>query len=219
MSCSWAHLSGSTAGAPAASSRSHRSATGSGWTTSRSRDHPYQPALLDTWTLLSYVAARTETIHIAPNVIDLPLRPPAVLARSVASLDRLSGGRIELGLGTGGFWDAIAAIGGRRLSPAEAVRALEEAIAIIRGIWETGERGMLRVDGELCSPTGTRSSIRCWTISSARSWRTSAAHTTPGHCAPPSTSSPMRRCRILPTKSTSWSNPWTRYGFYPGQLD
>src|SRR3954449_12180406 len=61
------------------------------------QDHPYQPGFLDTWTLISYVAARTERISISGNVTNLPLRPPAVLARSVASLDLLSGGRIELG--------------------------------------------------------------------------------------------------------------------------
>jgi len=49
------------------------------------QDHPYQPAFLDTWTLMSYAAARTERIHLSANVINLPLRPPAVLARSVAS--------------------------------------------------------------------------------------------------------------------------------------
>ena len=61
------------------------------------QDHPYQPRFLDTWTLLSVVAAQTSTVRVAPNVANLPLRPPAVLARSVASLDLLSGGRVELG--------------------------------------------------------------------------------------------------------------------------
>ena len=63
------------------------------------QDHPYQPAFLDTWTLLSWVAAQTRTLRVAANVLNLPLRPPAVLARSAASLDLLSGGRVELGLG------------------------------------------------------------------------------------------------------------------------
>ncbi len=94
------------------------------------QDHPYQPSFLDTWTLLSYVAARTERVHLAANVTNLPLRPPAVLARSVASLDLLSGGRVELGLGAGAFWDAIEAMGGRRLGPGEAVEAVEEAIDV-----------------------------------------------------------------------------------------
>jgi alkanesulfonate monooxygenase SsuD/methylene tetrahydromethanopterin reductase-like flavin-dependent oxidoreductase (luciferase family) len=60
------------------------------------QDHPYQPALLDTWTLLGYVAAATETIKLAGNVHPLPLRPPAMLAQAAASLDLLSGGRFEL---------------------------------------------------------------------------------------------------------------------------
>lgn len=67
------------------------------------QDHPYQASYLDTWTLLSFLAARTSTVHLAANVTNLPLRPPAVLARSLASLDLLSGGRIELGLGAGAF--------------------------------------------------------------------------------------------------------------------
>lgn len=74
------------------------------------QDHPYQPAFLDTWTLLSYLAASTDTIHLAASVVNLPLRPPAVLARAAASLDLLSGGRFELALGAGTFWDAIAAM-------------------------------------------------------------------------------------------------------------
>ena len=111
------------------------------------QDHPYQPAFLDTWTLLSYVAARTERVHLAGNVLNLPLRQPAVLARAVASLDLLSGGRVELGLGAGGFWDPIVAMGGDRLTPGESVRALHEAIDVIRGIWEPSAPGRLVVDG------------------------------------------------------------------------
>lgn len=111
------------------------------------QDHPYQPAFLDTWTLMSYAAARTERIHLSANVVNLPLRPPAVLARAAASLDLLSGGRLELALGAGGFWDAIEAMGGRRLSPGEAVDATSEAIDVIRGIWDTSTRERLVVDG------------------------------------------------------------------------
>jgi alkanesulfonate monooxygenase SsuD/methylene tetrahydromethanopterin reductase-like flavin-dependent oxidoreductase (luciferase family) len=111
------------------------------------QDHPYQPRFLDTWTLLSYVAARTRRISLSGNVLNLPLRPPAVLARAAASLDLLSGGRFELGLGAGGFWDAIEAMGGRRLAPGQAVDALGEAIDVIRGVWDAGNREPLRIDG------------------------------------------------------------------------
>jgi alkanesulfonate monooxygenase SsuD/methylene tetrahydromethanopterin reductase-like flavin-dependent oxidoreductase (luciferase family) len=112
------------------------------------QDHPYQPAFLDTWTLLSWVASRTEKIHLSGNVLNLPLRPPAVLARAAASLDLLSGGRFELGLGAGGFWDAVGAMGGRQLTPGQGVDALSEAIDVIRGIWDTGDRSVLRVPGD-----------------------------------------------------------------------
>ncbi|MGY1844613.1 LLM class flavin-dependent oxidoreductase [Modestobacter sp. SYSU DS0875] len=120
------------------------------------QDHPYQPGFLDTWTLLSYVAARTGTVHLAANVTNLPLRPPAVLARSVASLDLLSGGRVELGLGAGAFWDAIAAMGGRRLTGGQAVQALEEAIEVVRQTWDADARGGVRVDGEFHRVVGAK---------------------------------------------------------------
>lgn len=120
------------------------------------QDHPYQPTFHDTWTLLSYVAARTERIRVSGNVLNLPLRDPAVLARSAASLDLLSGGRFELGIGSGGFWDAIEAMGGRRLTPGQGVQALEEAIQIIRGIWATNERGRLQVDGDYYRVSGAK---------------------------------------------------------------
>ncbi|QFU88293.1 LLM class flavin-dependent oxidoreductase [Amycolatopsis sp. YIM 10] len=120
------------------------------------QDHPYQSAFQDTWTLMSYVAARTERIRISGNVLSLPLRSPAVLARAAASLDRLTGGRVELGLGAGAFWDGIAAMGGRRLTPGQAVQALEEAVAVIRGLWATDEAGPLKVDGEFYTVTGAK---------------------------------------------------------------
>lgn len=113
------------------------------------QDHPYQPAFLDTWTLLSYVASRTETVRLAGNVLNLPLRGPAMIARAVASLDLLSGGRVELGLGAGAFWDAIEAMGADRLTPAESVTALSEGIDIIRGLWDTSTRDRLAIEGEI----------------------------------------------------------------------
>lgn len=120
------------------------------------QDHPYQPAFHDTWTLLAYVASRTERIRVSANVLNLPLREPAVLARSAASLDLLSGGRLELGIGAGAFWDAIEAMGGRRLTPGQSIIALEEAITIMREIWAAGERGGVRVDGTYYQVKGAK---------------------------------------------------------------
>lgn len=112
------------------------------------QDHPYQPRFLDTWTLLTWVAGQTERIEIAPNVLNVPLRPPAVLARAAASLDLLSNGRLNLALGAGAFWDAIEAMGSQRLTPGESVEALSEAMDIIRGILDGGVNTPLRFYGE-----------------------------------------------------------------------
>lgn len=120
------------------------------------QDHPYQPALLDAWSLLAFVAGRTERIRLSANVANLPLRLPVVLARSSTTIDLLSGGRFELGLGAGGFWDAIEAVGGRRLSPGQAVDALEEAIGIIREIWAVEKSGGANIDGEYYSVRGAK---------------------------------------------------------------
>lgn len=110
------------------------------------QDHPYQRRYVETWSLLAMIAASTSTIGLFPDVANLPLRPPAVLAKTAVTIDRLSGGRFDLGLGAGGFWDAIEAYGGPRRSPGESLDALEEAITVIRKIW-SGERN-LRFDGE-----------------------------------------------------------------------
>lgn len=120
------------------------------------QDHPYQPSFLDTWTLMTWVAARTTRVRIVPNVVNLPLRPPAVLARAAASLDLLSGGRFELGLGAGAFWDGIEAMGGRRLTAGQAVTALSEGIDIIREMWDTEKRGGVRVHGEYYRVDGAK---------------------------------------------------------------
>jgi alkanesulfonate monooxygenase SsuD/methylene tetrahydromethanopterin reductase-like flavin-dependent oxidoreductase (luciferase family) len=110
------------------------------------QDHPYQRRYLDTWTLLSYLGARTRRIRLFPDVASLPLRPPALLAKAAASLDVLTGGRVELGLGAGAFWDGIAAWGGPRRSPKASVDALEEAIVIMRRVL-AGDRG-IRFEGD-----------------------------------------------------------------------
>ena len=100
------------------------------------QDHPYQAKFAETWTLLSVIAAHTSRVRLSPNVANVPLRPPFVLAKSAATLDLLSGGRVELGLGSGGFREAIAAIGGPTLTAAQGVDALVEAIAVIRAAWD-----------------------------------------------------------------------------------
>jgi alkanesulfonate monooxygenase SsuD/methylene tetrahydromethanopterin reductase-like flavin-dependent oxidoreductase (luciferase family) len=105
------------------------------------QDHPYQWRFFDTWTLLAYAAGRTERVRLVPDVLNLPLRLPTLVAKATASLDLLSGGRVELGLGAGAFWDAVEAMGGPRRTPKESVDALEEAVTILRAFW-SGERSV-----------------------------------------------------------------------------
>lgn len=119
------------------------------------QDHPYQRRFLDTMQLLGTLAIRTERLRVFPDVACLPLRPPAMLANEAASIDIMSAGRFELGLGAGAFWDAIVGMGGPRRAPGEALEALEEAVAVIRMLW-SGERG-LRYDGEHYSLAGIHS--------------------------------------------------------------
>ncbi len=156
------------------------------------QDHPYQARHLDAWTLLSVIAARTSAVRVALNVANLPLRNPVVLAGSVASLDVLSGGRVELGIGTGAFWDGIEAAGGVRLAPGEAVEALEEAIAVIRAMW-VGEGAC----GSTARTTGhagcTRARRRCTRSASG------SAPTSRGCCASPAVS-PTAGCRARATR-------------------
>jgi alkanesulfonate monooxygenase SsuD/methylene tetrahydromethanopterin reductase-like flavin-dependent oxidoreductase (luciferase family) len=118
------------------------------------QDHPYQRRFLDTWTLISTLVPQTERIRFFPDVANLPLRQPAMLAKAAASLDVLSGGRIEMGLGAGAFWDAIVGMGGPRRSPGDAVRATEEAIRVMRLVWS--EERSLRFEGEFYTLKGMR---------------------------------------------------------------
>src|SRR5689334_19611321 len=65
-------------------------------------DHPCgeQPSF-ETWTMLSWIAARTSRIRIATRVLGVPYRNPAMTAKMAETFDRLSGGRLILGLGGG----------------------------------------------------------------------------------------------------------------------
>jgi alkanesulfonate monooxygenase SsuD/methylene tetrahydromethanopterin reductase-like flavin-dependent oxidoreductase (luciferase family) len=110
------------------------------------QDHPYQRRHFDSLALAGFILARTERVRVFHAVANLPLRPPAVLAKAAATLDVLSGGRFELGLGGGGFLDAAHAMGAPELTPGQSIDALEEAIPIVRASWN-GARS-LRVDGD-----------------------------------------------------------------------
>jgi alkanesulfonate monooxygenase SsuD/methylene tetrahydromethanopterin reductase-like flavin-dependent oxidoreductase (luciferase family) len=96
------------------------------------QDHPYQPSHLDSWTLVTALAVRTRRISLFTDVADLQLRPPTMLAKAAATLNVLTAGRFQLGVGGGAFPDAIAGMGARRRTAGEAVAFTEESLQIMR---------------------------------------------------------------------------------------
>jgi alkanesulfonate monooxygenase SsuD/methylene tetrahydromethanopterin reductase-like flavin-dependent oxidoreductase (luciferase family) len=118
------------------------------------QDHPYNTGFLDTVTLIATLLQATERVHIFPNVANLPLRPPVMLAKAVATMDVLSGGRAELGLGAGAFRQGVEAMGGPGRSRGESVEALEEAVQIIHAFWSGSHS--LHFEGKYYSVRGAR---------------------------------------------------------------
>jgi probable F420-dependent oxidoreductase len=98
------------------------------------------------WTTLSWIAASTTRLRVLTRVLAVPYRPPAVVAKMAETFDRLSGGRLMLGLGGGYLDEEFRAFGLRVPSPREKIDGLEEAIRIIRGLWSEGG---LSFDGRL----------------------------------------------------------------------
>jgi alkanesulfonate monooxygenase SsuD/methylene tetrahydromethanopterin reductase-like flavin-dependent oxidoreductase (luciferase family) len=125
------------------------------------QDHPYNGSFLDTWTLITALATSTKNIHFLTNVADVPLRHPPLLAKSAATLDILTKGRVELGIGAGAFWSAIKGYGGPSRTPAEAVDALEEAIQVIRLIWNIdGSNSRVSFNGKFYRLDGAQTGPR-----------------------------------------------------------
>ncbi|PYF98997.1 FAD/FMN-containing dehydrogenase [Georgenia satyanarayanai] len=91
---------------------------------------PDAPDGAEAWTLLSWVAGRTRRIGLAPAALDATARTPAVVARSTASLDLLSRGRVTLAL------------------DGDPVDALEEAVDVVRGTWDAAAPTPLTYRGE-----------------------------------------------------------------------
>lgn len=99
-------------------------------------DHPATgAATYETWTMLSWIAARTSRIQIATKVLAVPFRSPAMTAKMAETFHRLSNGRLILGLGGGHSDEEIASLGLGHPTPGERIDGLEEAVQIIRGLW------------------------------------------------------------------------------------
>jgi alkanesulfonate monooxygenase SsuD/methylene tetrahydromethanopterin reductase-like flavin-dependent oxidoreductase (luciferase family) len=115
-----------------------RTAEASGFDLIAIMDHPYQPAYLETWSLITYLAAKTERIAFTPNVANLGLRPPAMLAKAALSVASLLGGRIQLGVGAGASGGPIPAMGGTDRTGKRMLRYAGEALTVMRRALDGG---------------------------------------------------------------------------------
>jgi alkanesulfonate monooxygenase SsuD/methylene tetrahydromethanopterin reductase-like flavin-dependent oxidoreductase (luciferase family) len=115
-------------------------------------DHPYFAERIDAYAALGFVLGATSSITAAPIMTNLLSRPAPVLARTATGLATVSRGRFVLGMGAGGLEEEIVALGVPRLSPAERVRALEEAIIVVRAL--SGGGDPVTFDGEFYHVTG-----------------------------------------------------------------
>jgi probable F420-dependent oxidoreductase len=117
--------------------------------------HGEQPTF-EPWTMLSWIAAATSRVRVATRVLAVPYRQPAVVAKMAESLDRLSGGRLILGLGGGALDEEFRAFGLGVRSPRDKVDGLEEAVRVIRGLWSqptfTFDGRLYRADGAELEP-------------------------------------------------------------------
>lgn len=105
------------------------------------------PGSTDAWITLAGLARDTSTIRLGTLVTAATFRLPGPLAVSVATVDAMSGGRVEFGLGAGWFDDEHKAFGIPFPSTGERFDRLEEQLEIITGLWDATEVGQYGHDG------------------------------------------------------------------------
>ena len=110
------------------------------WTTDHiviGRRHPYPyGSIFESWTTLSYVAAKTSNIRLGTSIIVLPLRNAILLAKQAATLDNLTRGRLILGVGAGWERYEFEAMGA---SFKDRGKLMDEQIRLMKTLWKSGE--------------------------------------------------------------------------------
>lgn len=113
-------------------------------------------SVLEPWTLMSVLAGATSTIRLGTLVLCNGYRPPALLAKMAATLDVLSGGRLEFGYGAGWHQEEFGGYGYDFPSVATRIRQMEEGLTVIKQLWST-ERATFhgkhyQLDAAICEP-------------------------------------------------------------------
>ncbi|MBI3129532.1 MAG: LLM class flavin-dependent oxidoreductase [Candidatus Tectomicrobia bacterium] len=128
----------------------------SGFGSQAGGEGPPSRPMLEAWTALTALAGATKTIRLGTLVSCVHYRPPALLAKIAASLDAVSGGRVELGLGAGWVGTEYTAFGYPFPKASVRIAMLEEAIQLIRAMWSQPnpayEGGYYQIAGAVCDP-------------------------------------------------------------------
>jgi len=120
---------------------------------------PSEEATHESWTLMAALAAVTSRIRLGQMCTCMGYRNPAYLAKVAATVDIISEGRLEMGIGAGWYeheWRAYGASGGDFPTAGERLGMLEEGVQIFRDLWTKGSATFhgrhYQVDGAICSP-------------------------------------------------------------------
>jgi F420-dependent oxidoreductase-like protein len=112
--------------------------------------------ILEPWTLMSVLAASTATIRIGTLVLCQAFRPPALLAKMAATLDVLSGGRLEFGYGAGWHQEEFTGYGYDFPPIATRIRQMEEGLTVIKKLWTEARPSwngrFHRIEDAVCEP-------------------------------------------------------------------
>lgn len=117
---------------------------------------PSQEATYESWTLMAALAAVTSRIRLGQMCTCMAYRNPAYLAKVAATIDIISEGRLEMGIGAGWYEHEWRAYGYGFPSAGDRLGMLEEGVQIFRDMWTTGSATLdgkhYQVDGAICAP-------------------------------------------------------------------
>ena len=117
---------------------------------------PTQEATYEAWTLMAALAATTETVRLGQMCTCNGYRPPAYLAKVAASIDAISGGRLEMGIGAGWYEHEYNGYGYPFPKASVRIGELGEAVEIMKRMWTEEEASFegkyYKLDGAICQP-------------------------------------------------------------------
>ena len=117
---------------------------------------PTQEATYEAWTLMASLAAVTSTVRLGQMCTCNTYRPPSYLAKVAASIDVISGGRLEMGIGAGWYEHEHDGYGYPFLEPGPRIRMLEEGVEIMKAMWTEDvvdyDGHHYRLQGAICQP-------------------------------------------------------------------